>query len=74
MNEYRYIGDRHTSDQFKGRRCFAIHRKNGKCVRGKNGNMLVIFEGTVVVVQARLLRKLRTLDYSPPIQEKTEVK
>jgi len=58
MAEYIYLGDRNTSPDLKGRSCSAV-RKNRKCIRGKNGNMLVEFEnGQRHVVTARLLRKL----------------
>ena len=57
--EYVYLGDRSTPELYKGQKCIAVRRADGKCVRGKNGNMLVSFDGTKVVVVARLLRKLR---------------
>jgi hypothetical protein len=45
---------------YAGQLCKAVKRKNGKCVRGKNGNMLVVFEnGDRVNVRAILLRKLK---------------
>lgn len=57
--EYKYLGDRHTDHLYKGKSCKAIRNDNNKCIRGKNGNMLVQFEnGCAVVVIARLLRKL----------------
>lgn len=59
MSEYIYRGDRSTSDMWKGRDCVAVRRKDGKCIRGKNGNMLVDFYGNKVVVLARLLRKIK---------------
>lgn len=56
--EYRYLGDRLTDHLYKGMGCSAVKR-NGKCIRGKNGNMLVLFEnGTTSVVLGRLLRKV----------------
>jgi len=61
MNEYTYIGDRSTSSVYKGRTCRAIRRNDGKCIRGKNGSMLVSFEDHKVVVLARLLRKIKRL-------------
>ena len=54
-----YLGDRSTSVLYRGRKCKAIRRKDGKCLRGKNGSMLVSFDGTEVIVQARLLRILK---------------
>lgn len=57
--EYVYLGDRSTATSYKGQKCRAVRRADGKCVRGKNGNMLVSFYETVVVVQARLLRKIK---------------
>ena len=59
MSEYIYIGDRLSAAAYKGQACKAIRRDDGKCIRGKNGNMLVSFEETMVVVQARLLRKIK---------------
>ncbi len=61
MSEYKYIGDRGTLKSYKGRLCYAVRRADGKCIRGKNGNMLVSFEDHKVVVQARLLRKIKRL-------------
>lgn len=59
MTEYIYLGDRNTDPRYKKQRCEAV-RRNGKCIRGKNGNMLVRFEdGRMVNVVARLLRKLK---------------
>jgi hypothetical protein len=55
---YRYLGDRHTALHLKGAICTAITTPNGKCIRGKNGNMLVSFKGIPTVVVARLLRKM----------------
>jgi hypothetical protein len=57
--EYVYLGDRSTSELYKGQKCKAIRRASGKCIRGRNGNMLVSFNAVKVVVQARLLRKLK---------------
>lgn len=57
--DYKYIGDRFTDRRFKGKICRAIRTLEGKCIRGKNGNMLVSFDGEPVVVIARLLRKIK---------------
>ncbi|WP_234733618.1 hypothetical protein [Tellurirhabdus bombi] len=55
---YLYLGDRLTDPALKGQRCTAVRRADGKCIRGKNGSMLVRFEsGRVVAVIGRLLRK-----------------
>jgi hypothetical protein len=57
--EYTYLGDRNTDPVYKGQACTAV-RRNGKCIRGKNGNMLVRFlDGRTVNVVARLLRKIK---------------
>lgn len=58
MRQYKYLGDRLTDDRFKGKNCEAVLRTNGKCIRGKNGGMLVDFNGIKAVVIARLLRKI----------------
>lgn len=61
--DYIYLGDKFTDEQYKNKPCSAVRKKDktGKkdiCIRGKNSNMLVIFEcGTKVTVLARLLRK-----------------
>jgi hypothetical protein len=57
---YKYLGDRLTDPKYKGAICTAVRRQNGKCIRGKNGAMLVQFESATVVVIARLLRKTKT--------------
>lgn len=58
--EYKYLGDRMTDARFKGQLCSAVRRSDGKCIRGKNSNMLVIFQdGTTAVIMARLLRKIK---------------
>jgi hypothetical protein len=57
---YRYLGDRWTRPELKGARCAAVRRADGKCIRARNGSMLVRFDdGTVHVVVGRLLRKER---------------
>ena len=56
---YKYIGDRFTDPALRNKECDAVRRPDGKCIRGRNGNMLVKFETGVVVVLARLLRKLK---------------
>lgn len=57
MSQYIYLGDRHTDPEFKSKMCTAVRRADGKCIRARNGNMLVEFDGKKVVVMARLLRK-----------------
>lgn len=58
--EYIYLGDRLTRPELKRQPCRAVRRPNGKCIRGRNGNMLVEFEdaGKVVII-GRLLRKIK---------------
>lgn len=57
--QYVYRGDRLTMGWLRGRRCEAVRRVDGKCIRGKNGNMLVTFtSGEMVVVLGRQLRKV----------------
>jgi hypothetical protein len=58
--EYTYLGDRNTDPALKGASCSAVRRRDGKCIRGKNGSMLVALEnGQKMVVMGRLLRKVR---------------
>ena len=56
---YRYLGDRWTRPGLKGARCTAVRRADGKCIRGRNGSMLVEFNGLRHIVPGRLLRKER---------------
>ncbi|WP_224999546.1 hypothetical protein [Cesiribacter sp. SM1] len=61
MRAYVYLGDRQTDPSLNGRPCYAVLRKDGKCIRGKNGTMLVSFEnGRLATVIGRLLRKTAT--------------
>ncbi len=55
--KYEYRGDRFTDASLREKECYAVRRNDGKCIRGKNGNMLVIFDGRKTVVLARQLRK-----------------
>ena len=58
--DYIYLGDRLTDQQLKHTKCRAIRRADGKCIRGKNGSMLVVFEnGRIATVIGRLLRKIK---------------
>lgn len=59
MRAYIYLGDRLTDPMLRGERCLAVLRPDGKCIRGKNGSMLVEFSGgRKANVIGRLLRKL----------------
>lgn len=56
---YVYRGDRLTDPALKGATCTAVRRADGRCVRGKNGNMLVEFaNGQRVNVLGRQLRRV----------------
>lgn len=56
--DYLYLGDRNTDPALKKKQCTAV-RRNHKCIRGRNGSMLVQFEdGKQQVIVGRLLRKL----------------
>jgi hypothetical protein len=56
---YTYRGDKHTDAALKGALCTAIRNQLGKCIRGSNGNMLVVFDnGRIVNVLGRQLRKV----------------
>ena len=58
--DYIYLGDRNTEQLLRKQRCFAV-RRNGKCIRGKNGSMLVVFEdGKERIIIGRLLRKVNS--------------
>jgi hypothetical protein len=57
--EYKYLGDKYTEPSLRGALCSAVRRPDGKCIRGKNGSMLVDFNGEKHVVMGRLLRKIK---------------
>jgi hypothetical protein len=59
---YRYRGDRGSRADVRGALCVAVRRADGRCVRGRNGNLLVRFVSTdtVAVVLGRQLRKVIT--------------
>lgn len=42
---YIYLGDRLTRPELRRMPCRAVRRLDGKCIRGRNGNMLVEFPG-----------------------------
>lgn len=57
---YIYLGDRYTDQSLRKKLCKAVYRKN-KCIRGRNGSMLVLFEdGQQRVIVGRLLRKIKS--------------
>ncbi len=58
MTTYRYLGDRWTRPELRGQVCTAVRRGDGRCIRGRNGSMLVEVGGVRVVVLGRLLRKV----------------
>ena len=66
--DYIYLGDRLTRPELRRMPCRAVRRSDGKCIRGRNGNMLVEF-GDVgkCVVLGRLLRKIKKY---PKIKDK----
>jgi flagellar basal body rod protein FlgG len=56
--EYTYLGDRYTDLCLKRQSFSAVRRPDGKCIRGRNGAMLITDErGRKYVVIGRLLRK-----------------
>lgn len=60
--EYIYLGDRNTDPLLKKKECAAVRRINNKCIRGRNGAMLVVFEdGKPRVIMGRLLRKIKPM-------------
>ena len=58
---YLYRGDRYTDVQYKMQPCLPVLSNTGKCIRGKNGNMLVSFQSVSCIVLARQLRRLDKL-------------
>ena len=58
---YLYRGDRYTDDKYKMQPCYSVLSNTGKCIRGRNGNMLVSFASGTVVILARQLRRIDKL-------------
>lgn len=58
---YLYRGDKLTSPELKMQPCIPVLQSNGKCIRGKNGNMLVSFESAKTIVLARQLMRIDKL-------------
>ena len=58
---YLYRGDRYTDGKYKLQPCLPVLSNTGKCIRGKNGNMLVSFQSGSCIVLARQLRRLDKL-------------
>lgn len=62
--DYIYHGDKYAKlcSPYAGLECKAVRHKDGKCIRGRNSNMLVAFGcGKQVVVPARMLRKIQSI-------------
>lgn len=57
--QYIYLGDKLTDPALKGKICTAVLRPDGKVIRGRNRNHLVMFGKRKVVVLGRRLRKLK---------------
>lgn len=58
--DYIYKGDKLTDPLLKNKQCSAVRRPDGKCIRGRNGSMLVVFEnGGKYVIIGRQLRKIK---------------
>jgi hypothetical protein len=56
--KYIYLGDRLTDPALRGMPCDPVLNAAGKCIRGRNGSMLVAgSDGRRWVVIGRLLRK-----------------
>jgi hypothetical protein len=71
---YIYRGDRYTDVQYKMQPCLPVLTSTGKCIRGKNGNMLVSFQSGTVVILARQLRRIDKLILKMDSKQETTVK
>lgn len=57
MMRYTYLGDKLTDPRLVGMQCDPVRDERGKCVRGRNGSMLVVdAAGTWYNVVGRRLR------------------
>jgi hypothetical protein len=59
MTTYIYLGDKYTDESIKGSYCTAVKDHRDKCIRGKNGSILVDFSGDKHIVIAKRLRKIK---------------
>lgn len=58
--KYIYLWDRLTAPELRGMTCDPVLRADGKCIRGRNGSMLVVgVDGWRWVVLGRVLRKVK---------------
>lgn len=71
---YLYRGDRYTDDKYKLQPCSPVLSNEGKCIRGKNGNMLVSFQSGSCNVLARQLRRLDKLALKETTYDMSKVK
>lgn len=71
---YLYRGDRYTDNQYKMQPCLPVLSNTGKCIRGKNGNMLVSFQSGSCIVLARQLRRLDKLALKETTYDMSKVK
>jgi hypothetical protein len=71
---YIYRGDRLTDVKYKMQPCQPVLTSTGKCIRGKNGNMLVSFQSGTVVILARQLRRIDKLILKMDSKQETTVK
>ena len=58
LQRYTYRGDRMTDPALKAATVTLVRRPDGRCVRGRNGNILAVIDGRRIVVFARQLRKI----------------
>jgi hypothetical protein len=71
---YIYRGDRLTDIQYKMQPCLPVLSSTGKCIRGKNGNMIVSFQSVSCNVLARQLRRIDKLILKMDSKQETTVK
>lgn len=55
---YAYLGDRHTRDDLRGRRCDPVKNERGVCVVGGSKQLVQFDDGEVAVVLRRRLRRI----------------
>lgn len=72
--QYIYLGDKLTDPELKGKTCIAVFLPNGKVVRGRNRNQLVMFGSRKVVVLGRRLRLKTNQTQTASLPEKATKK
>ena len=57
---YIYLGDKLTDKKYKNKKCWAVLKPNGKCIRGKSKMLVEFNDNKKQLVIAYRLRKIKS--------------